>query len=186
MAAPMASERRPPSEDGAALWRRATADVKPLARRGRKAQPAPKTPPPVAPATKRPAPVAAAVPAPPTVLPKPPPELSHGTAPGLDRRTAERMKRGRMQVEARIDLHGMTQAEAHRALAAFLADSQAAGRRCVLVITGKGTRGEGVLRAAVPRWLNEPPERARVLSFSYAHPRHGGAGALYILLRRRR
>src|SRR3546814_11465302 len=75
----------------------------------------------------------------------------------------------------------MTQAEAHRALAAFLADSQAAGRRCVLVITGKGTRGEGVLRAAVPRWLNEPPERSRVLSFSSAHPRHGGAGRLSVL-----
>ncbi len=82
----------------------------------------------------------------------------------------------------------MTQAEAHRALTAFVVGQQAAGRRCVLVITGKGSaKGRaGILRAAVPRWLNEPPNRERVLAFDFARPRDGGEGALYVLLRRLR
>ena len=76
------------------------------------------------------------------------PCLAHGEVAGVDRRTAERMKRGRMQVEARLDLHGLTQAEAHRALDAFVAASYDIGRRCVLVITGKGQGKQegGVLR----------------------------------------
>ncbi|HEV2550387.1 MAG TPA: Smr/MutS family protein [Stellaceae bacterium] len=116
------------------------------------------------------------------------PPLTHDASPGLDRRTAERLRQGALPIEARLDLHGMTQEEAHRALDAFLARAAAAGKRCVLVITGKGGRssGDGVLRAAVPRWLNEPPNRARLLAFVLAQPPHGGAGALYILLKRRR
>ena len=82
----------------------------------------------------------------------------------------------------------LRQAEAHRRLELFLADCQAAGKRCVLVVTGKGaTRAEaGVLRSALPHWLNQPPNRARVLSFDYAQQKHGGTGAVYILLRRKR
>jgi DNA-nicking Smr family endonuclease len=82
----------------------------------------------------------------------------------------------------------MTQEEARRALDAFLARAAQAGKRSVLVITGKGGRGssDGVLRAAVPRWLNEAPNRARLLAFAPAQPPHGGAGALYLLLKRRR
>jgi DNA-nicking Smr family endonuclease len=111
----------------------------------------------------------------------------HGAVPGLDRRNALRLKRGQMPIEARLDLHGMIQAEAHRALAGFVARSHAAGRRVLLVITGKGTRdGEGVLRAAVPRWLAEPALRPLVLATAPAVPRDGGAGALYVLLRRER
>jgi DNA-nicking Smr family endonuclease len=101
-----------------------------------------------------------------------------------------------MPIEARIDLHGMTQTEAHRALDSFLARAHCDGRRCVLVITGKGLRkpaedegygGEtGILRSAVPRWLNEAPNRARILAFAWAQPNHGGGGALYVLLRRHR
>jgi len=91
-----------------------------------------------------------------------------------------------MAIEARLDLHGMTQDEAHRALARFIARAQDDDRRAVLVITGKGGPGrEGVLRRAVPRWLAEPPCRARVLAVETAQPRDGGAGALYVLLRRR-
>ena len=77
---------------------------------------------------------------------------------------------------------------AHRALTAFVGGQQAAGRRCILVVTGKGAwrEGGGVLREAVPRWLNEPALRQKVLSFSYAQPKDGGEGALYILLRRLR
>lgn len=88
-----------------------------------------------------------------------------------------------------MDLHRMTQAEAHGALTGFLAASQLAGRRCVLVITGKGygTDGAvGVLKTNVPRWLNDPPNRERVLAFAFAAGRDGGEGALYVLLRRLR
>ena len=111
----------------------------------------------------------------------------HAPTPGLDRRNALRLKRGQLPVEARLDLHGLTQEEAHRALAGFVARGQAAGKRVVLIVTGKGSReGTGVLKEAVPRWLNEPAIRARVLAMATAVPRDGGDGALYILLRRAR
>jgi len=104
---------------------------------------------------------------------------------GIDRRQELRLRRGRLPVEARLDLHGMTQTEAHRALSGFVARAHASGRRTLLVVTGKGTReGSGILRAAVPRWLAEPALRDKVLSTAPAVPRDGGAGALYILLRR--
>jgi DNA-nicking Smr family endonuclease len=104
----------------------------------------------------------------------------------LDRRTWLRLKRGQMSIEQTLDLHGRTQDEAHRALSTFLAAAQAAGCRCVLVVTGKGLESGGTLRHMVPRWLNEGANRERIVAFSPAQARHGGAGALYILLRRRR
>ncbi len=94
-----------------------------------------------------------------------------------------------MKIGARIDLHGHTQEEAYRALCAFIASSRAAGRRCVLVVTGKGSRPDGttgVLRQSVPRWLNMAPLREKVLSFTHARPKDGGEGALYVLLKRDR
>ncbi len=116
------------------------------------------------------------------------PCLAHGQVAGVDRRTAERLKRGKMQVDGRLDLHGLTQAEAHRALDAFVAASYDAGRRTLLVITGKGQGKQegGVLRGKVPLWLNQAPNRGRVLAFDYAQPRDGGTGALYVMLRRKR
>jgi len=116
------------------------------------------------------------------------PELALGRTAGVDKRLAERLKRGQLPIEATLDLHGLTQEEAHRQLDAFLAASAHGGRRCVLVITGKGLwRAEsGILREMVPRWLNEPSNRARVLAIAHSQPRHGGAGALYVLLKRRR
>lgn len=112
---------------------------------------------------------------------------------GVDKRTMGRLKRGKLPVEGRLDLHGLSQGEAERALAAFLARSQERGHRCVLVITGKGgeRRSEdfertGVLRRMVPLWLNKPANRARILAFDEARAQHGGAGALYVLLRRAR
>jgi DNA-nicking Smr family endonuclease len=119
------------------------------------------------------------------------PELYHGVAPGLDRRSAQRMKRGQVQIGARLDLHGYCQEEAYHALNNFIATQARARRRCVLVITGKGFRtsngGEGqigVLRKMVPLWLNEQPNRSRIISFNYATPRDGGTGALYVLLKK--
>ena len=108
---------------------------------------------------------------------------------GVDKRTATRLKRGKMAIDGRIDLHGLTQEEAYRALTSFLAGAQESGRRCVLVITGKGLRPDGrigVIRASVPRWLNQPPNRQRILEVTPAAPRDGGEGALYVLLRRKR
>ncbi|MGE0259715.1 MAG: Smr/MutS family protein [Alphaproteobacteria bacterium] len=103
---------------------------------------------------------------------------------GLDRRSAERLRRGRFPIEARLDLHGMTQAEAHRALAGFVSGSRAIGRRVVLVITGHGRISGGILKSAVPRWLNEPELRRHMLAMTRAQPCDGGAGALYLLLRK--
>jgi DNA-nicking Smr family endonuclease len=100
----------------------------------------------------------------------------------LDRRTAARLKRGTLPIEAKLDLHGMTQAEAHDALKRFIARAQKHGSRAVLVITGKS----GVLHGAVPRWLAEGDNRERILAIRRAHAQHGGAGALYLMLRRAR
>ena len=109
------------------------------------------------------------------------------TAPGVvDRRTLTRIKRGEVAIDARLDLHGLTQEAAHRALARFIATTASGGARVALVITGKGRGGEGVLRAAVPRWLAEPAMRARILAVTPAAANHGGGGALYVLLRRPR
>jgi DNA-nicking Smr family endonuclease len=159
--------RREPTEAERALWRLALEGVTPLPGRSR-------------PAAAAPAPVAPMPPAEPA--PRPAPSAALRTGRGLDRRTAERLRRGELGVEARLDLHGMTQEEAHGALHRFLARNQALGRRCVIVITGKGA----VLRAAVPRWLEEGETRERVLATATAQPRHGGGGALYVLLRRLR
>ena len=183
----------PGDADEAALWRRATSQVTPLKRPP--GAPAPGSKPPVDPvpaapdgsSPPRPTPPAGSRSRPPE--PPGPPTLAPGIAPGLDQRTLNRLKRGLLPPESRIDLHNMTQDEAHRALVGFLAAAQAAGRRSVLVITGKGygTDGAlGVLKTNVPRWINEPPNRERVLAFTYASRTHGGEGALFVLLRRPR
>lgn len=115
--------------------------------------------------------------------------MRSGHAAGVDRRTMQRLRRGQIGIEARLDLHGLTQGEAHRALNAFLARCQTGGRRCVLVITGKGRTDDeasGVLRRAVPRWLDQAPNRARIITVQPAQRRHGGEGALYVLLRKPR
>ena len=121
------------------------------------------------------------------------PVLGHGDTPGLDKRSAQRMKRGKLQIEGRLDLHGYRQGEAHRALTGFISGAASAGKRCVLVITGKGLRlgvdeerQVGILREMVPHWLNEEPNRTRILSFNHATPSDGGTGALYVLLKRKR
>jgi len=97
-----------------------------------------------------------------------------------------RLSRDREAVAARIDLHGMTQDVARAALTGFVARSAEEGWRAVLVITGKGVGGDGVLRRRVPDWLAEPPIRAHIAGVSEAHRRHGGEGALYVALKRRR
>lgn len=115
--------------------------------------------------------------------------LEAGAAVDVDARSVERLKRGRMAIDGRLDLHGLTQAEAHESLHRFIVSGVNQGRRCMLVITGRGDWGRaerGVLRRMVPRWLNDPAVRPHVLAYTEAQPRDGGSGALYLLLRRRR
>ncbi len=171
--------------EDALLWERVARSAKPL--EGRTvAPPRAEAPPPDRGGDAPPAPPAAA-----EAAPRRPdlPALAPGVAPGLDKRTAARLRRGQLPLEGRIDLHGHTRAEAHAALVDFVTGARSDGRRCLLVITGKGTgdRGsEGVLKSSVPNWLNEAPLREQVLAFAHAQPRHGGQGALYVLLRRER
>lgn len=122
---------------------------------------------------------------------------------GLDRRMTQRLARGQLEVEATLDLHGHTQERAYVALASFLSRARARGLRLVLVITGKGEspyarhtlhgndfynvpERPGILRAALPRWLEEARFRAMVAGYQPAHPRHGGGGAFYVRLRKKR
>ncbi len=118
-------------------------------------------------------------------LPSAPPPL----AP-LGRRERAQLSRGRKQIDARLDLHGMTQTRAHRALFGFLQRAHGEGLTFVLVITGKGKMGgeseRGVLRRQVPQWLGLPEFRSLVVGFEEAHIGHGGEGALYVRIRRSR
>lgn len=180
-------------DDDDRLWRAVTEGVEPLNKKRRAASKSKPDPP-------RPRPERAAAPStsppstsPPSSIPAPkpkaePPPLVMGRGAGVDKRTVQRLKRGQLAIEARLDLHGLTQAEAHARLDRFLAGAQDRGLRSVLVITGKGRAGQegGVLRRMVPRWLNTPPNRGRVLTMSEAQPRDGGGGALYLLIKKRR
>jgi DNA-nicking Smr family endonuclease len=114
-----------------------------------------------------------------------PPKRQHITHV-LDRPTLDKLSKGKLPIEGRVDLHGMTQSEAHALLLSFLQRAHASGVRYVLVITGKGfsSGGDGVLKRQVPAWLSTPPFRALVSSHDLAARNHGGEGALYIRLRK--
>ncbi|MEO5375411.1 MAG: Smr/MutS family protein [Alphaproteobacteria bacterium] len=182
------------SRDEQLLWEQIARSVRPLRSRRPSAAPA-SAPEPVAaeppsplrtpPASRALRPATAPPPPPP---PSPPPALVHGDTTAMDRRTADRFRRGTMGIDVRLDLHGMSQERAHQALRAAVERAWTNGQRTLLVITGKGmkTGGSGILRNAVPRWLNDADLRGRILSFAHAQPRDGGEGALYVLLRRRR
>jgi DNA-nicking Smr family endonuclease len=192
--------RRRPREPSAAerdLWRVVTKDVKLLP--GILPLPDPTPPPPPA------VPAAATAPEPPPATPlpaarpKPKPPALPPLAP-LEPKTRRRVARGQVPVDARLDLHGLTQHEAHDALLRFLRREQAAGSAVVIVITGKGgARGRpgdgphsetaserGILRRMVPLWLRLPDVRPYVIGFEEAAPGHGGEGALYVRVRRAR
>ncbi len=117
------------------------------------------------------------------------PRMSHGDTSGMDRRTTQKLKRGKLDIEGTLDLHGYTQTKAHQALSRFLQTGYETGRRTVLIITGKGDRlggRPGIIKEAVPEWFNETPMRQWVTGFSYAAPKDGGNGALYVRIKRRR
>jgi DNA-nicking Smr family endonuclease len=192
----MARRRRLSAEERR-LWEQVAATAAPLhppAAALREPDPEPPAPPPAVPRAPRPQ---RPRPEPPRIAldlapdPHAAPERAH---PQMDRRRFERLRRGRLDPEARLDLHGMTLEAAHGALAAFVLAAHARDLRLLLVITGKGRAPEagafpqrhGILRHSVPHWLAAPPLAARVLEVAPAHQRHGGAGAYYVYLRRRR
>jgi DNA-nicking Smr family endonuclease len=183
------SRRRQLSDDEQALWKTFARLIKPL--RGSVKSAVPSNEPPVTTSAK-PRAEHSAVATRQVLPPKSPP-----LAP-LDRRFKQRVARGREPIEARLDLHGMTQMQAHGALLRFLRRAQSDGAKIVLVVTGKGLssrlrggdhdgEGErGVLRRQVPMWLALPEFRLLVVGFDDAHVGHGGEGALYVRLRRAR
>jgi DNA-nicking Smr family endonuclease len=178
--------KRTLSDEEHALWDGVAKQIKPLRKRHRIAVPhAVPEPAESHVATKavvhpKPIPVAAS-PSKKTVMPP--------LAP-LGRRERSQLSKGKKEIEARLDLHGMTQARAHRALSGFLHRSHGDGLTFVLVITGKGKIGaeseRGVLRRQVPEWLSQPEFRTLVVGFEEAHIGHGGTGALYVRIRRSR
>lgn len=198
-------------DDGERLWKKIAASVKPLGETKHKRQAPPAAP--AGPARAQPAPrpktPAAAAPVTPPAprrapAPSGPPPLVPGQLAGLDRRSGDKLRRGQMTVDAKLDLHGMTQESAHASVVRFIGAQHAAGARCVLIVTGKGGRaadpfrpkaaharftfnpGRGVLKEALPRWLNEPRLRAHIIAVQPASRAHGGEGAVYVLLKRKR
>ena len=184
----MSGKRRLTDEEHA-LWKGITRSVTELRRRrAKKATPTDEGDVPPREMPKPPRPAKLRVPVDPTPAAAPPPP-----ATALDRRLKQRIARGTHAIDARIDLHGLTQAQAHAALARFLRMSQAKGAKIVLVITGKGgpPRGDldeerGVLKRQVPMWLRGAEFRAAVIGFEIAGAAHGGEGALYVRLRKAR
>ena len=167
-----------PDVEDLRLWAVVTATVRPQ-RPSRIAAEAPKAPASApAPAT----PAAKKVRSPPPA----PPKFGHGPPADVDAKLRRRLARGHDALAARIDLHGLTHDAARGTLTRFIERSAAEGWRAVLVITGKGVGGDGLLRRLVPAWLAEPPLRAHVAGVSEAHRRHGGEGALYVALKRAR
>jgi len=182
---PSPRRKRALSEEERALWERIAKEIKPLRKKPRsgKTEPASAEAETTA-AVKAQTPPKSLAPAkmPPATRPIGPP-----LAP-LGRRERAQLSRGRKQIDARLDLHGMTQTRAHRELFGFLQRAHSDGLTFVLVITGKGRAGDdperGVLRRQVPQWLGLPEFRSLVVGFEEAHIGHGGEGALYVRIRR--
>ncbi len=166
------------SDEDRVLWNLVARSTRPL--KGRKAEE--EGPPPPRAAGQTPAAAVANVPPPAAVPPK-----RQLVGHALDRPTLDKLERGRLTIEGRVDLHGMTQGEAHALLLSFLQRAHANGVRYVLVITGKGfsSGGDGILKRQVPAWLSTPPFRPLVSSHDVASRRHGGEGALYVRLRKK-
>lgn len=163
------------SDEDRVLWNLVASSAVPLKGRAAPAVEPPQPAPP-APAPARVAPAAGA----------PVPEKKPSPPRHLDRPTLDKLAKGRLPIEARVDLHGMTQDEAYSLLFSFLHRAHASGLRYVLVITGKGSSsgGDGVLRRSVPGWLAAPAFRMFVSSHEHAARHHGGSGAIYVRLRK--
>ena len=173
------SRRRVLTRDERVLWTNITHSIAPL----RAGAPAEREAEPEAAAKAQPARPSKRIETPAPAVPAPP-QLTP-----LSRRMRRSVARGKEAIDARLDLHGLTQAQAHSALSHFLRSASAREARLVLVITGKGARGDGergVLKRQVPQWLGLPEFRGFVIGFEDAHIAHGGEGALYVRIRRPR
>ena len=115
-----------------------------------------------------------------------PADLSQAVHPGIDRSSARKIQQGRMTIDARLDLHGLSQLQARQRLQQFIYQSLQLHHRTLLIITGKGKAGRGVLREQVPIWLAEAPLNDVIIAFGPSRPQDGGAGALYVRLKRAR
>ncbi|WP_024514972.1 Smr/MutS family protein [Bradyrhizobium sp. Tv2a-2] len=183
---PAPRRKRGLSEEERSLWESVAKQVKPLRKKSRPLKPHAAEPKPSTPAPARLAPRSlASAPAPKPSKPAVPPLVT------LGRRERAKLSRGKSEIDARLDLHGMTQIRAHHALLGFLQRARHDGLTFVLVITGKGTANgldaeRGVLRRQVPQWLGLPEFRSLVVGFEQAHIGHGGEGALYVRIRRAR
>ena len=189
--------KRPLRPDETRLWAVVAATVRPAHGRAASAAPAvaarpveplapplPAPPPEVKPPPRFPGRLKPKGPPPPRAKPSPPAEPP--PPGGIEPNRMRRLARERDPLDRRIDLHGLGQDGARAALFAFLHRAQADGVRAVLVITGKGTQGDGVLRRRTPEWLAEAGLRGVVAGVSVADRRHGGEGALYVALKRKR
>jgi DNA-nicking Smr family endonuclease len=182
---PSPRRKRALSEEERALWEGVAKEIKPLRKKPRSGKTE-------AASAEVETTAAAKAAMPPNPLPSA--KIPQATKPivpplaPLGRRERAQLSRGRKDIDARLDLHGMTQARAHRALFGFLQRAHSDGLTFVLVITGKGRAGadpdRGVLRRQVPQWLALPEFRALVVGFEEAHIGHGGEGALYVRIRR--
>jgi DNA-nicking Smr family endonuclease len=184
-----ARRKRALSDEERALWESVAKQTKPLRKKIRAAKLHAASPDAETPAAVKSV-AATPRPLPPATMARAPKPAAPPLAP-LGRRERSQLSRGRKEIDARLDLHGMTQIRAHRALAGFLQRAHSDGLTFVLVITGKGraTGSEserGVLRRQVPQWLSLPEFRTLVVGFEEAHIGHGGEGALYVRIRRSR
>ena len=157
--------KRPLSEDDLLIWQKVARTVQPLELQGKQ-----------------------------TPRPATPPHMHLSPAPKMIRRMPQGelalngdkfVRRGRVEINQKIDLHDLTRDQAFPALLRRLTRAHVSGARCVLVVTGKGPNLEGVLRKSLPGWLMDPHIRPIVASFSQAHIRHGGSGAFYVFLKRK-
>jgi DNA-nicking Smr family endonuclease len=183
--------KRALSEEERALWESVAKQTKPLRKKPRATKPQVASPDSKMPAAAKA--VASPKPSPAVRIaraPKPNPAPAVPPLAPLGRRERSQLSRGRKDIDARLDLHGMTQTRAHHALFSFLQRAHSGGLTFVLVITGKGRMGaeteRGVLRRQVPQWLSLPEFRSLVVGFEEAHIGHGGEGALYVRIRRSR
>jgi DNA-nicking Smr family endonuclease len=188
---PASSRRkRALSEEEHALWESVSKQIKPLRKKSRAAKVTAPLPVVETDVVKAVAPARPPSSAQLTRVPKPKPPAAAPPLAPLGRRERSQLSRGRKQIDARLDLHGMTQTRAHRALFGFLQRAHGEGLTFVLVVTGKGKIGveseRGVLRRQVPQWLSLPEFRSLVVGFEEAHIGHGGEGALYVRIRRSR
>jgi DNA-nicking Smr family endonuclease len=183
--------KRALSDEERALWESVAKQTKPLRKKPRTTKPQVASPDSKMPAAAKA--VASPKPSPAVRIaraPKPNPAPAAPPLAPLGRRERSQLSRGRKDIDARLDLHGMTQTRAHHALFQFLQRAHSGGLTFVLVITGKGRMGaeteRGVLRRQVPQWLSLPEFRSLVVGFEEAHIGHGGEGALYVRIRRSR